>query len=320
MASPGARVSNWIFPHRGPESGVVVLTQRRVYILPTGQGLLFGATLGLLLIGSINYNLSLGYVLTFLLAGLGVVTMLHTWRNLAHLALRPGRVSPVFAGEHAVFDVTLENHAAFDRVAIGVVRTDSTPAYADIPIQGAASAAIAVRAEQRGIMRLGRFRVFTTFPLGLFRAWSNIELDEHCVVYPRPEAGDPPLPAASIVSGEGGAHGRGSEDFAGLRQYHPGDSLRHVAWKAFARGDQLLTKQFGGRAGSELWLDWALVPAEFTIEQKLSRLARWLVAAEAQGESYGVRLPGREFGPGSGARHRDACLEALALFEMPGSP
>lgn len=319
MASAGSRVADWVFPHRGPESGLVTLTQRRVYILPTGQGLLFGATIGLLLIGSINYNLSLGYVLTFLLAGLGVVTMLHTWRNLAHLALRPGRASPVFAGEHAVFEITLENHAAFDRVAIGAAIADSAPVFADIAVQGTASLPIVVGTQRRGILPLGRFRVFTTYPLGLFRAWSSVELDEHCLVYPTPEAADPPLPPASIVSGDGGAHGHGTEDFAGLRQYHAGDSLRHVAWKAFARGDHLLTKQFSGRAGSELWLDWALIPAQFTVEQKLSRLARWILAAEAHGEYYGVRIPGRELAPGSGTRHRDSCLEALALFEIAGT-
>jgi len=164
-------------------------------------------------------------------------------------------------------------------------------------------------------MPLGRFRVFTTFPLGLFRAWSNVELDSRCLVYPRPEAGTTPLPPVSAVTGDGGAHGRGAEDFAGLREYHPGDSLRHVAWKAYARGDQLLTKQFGGRSGTELWLDWALLPRDFPVEQKLSRLVRWVLSAEAEGALYGVRLPGRDFAPGSGALHRDVILEALALYE-----
>jgi uncharacterized protein (DUF58 family) len=297
----------------------VVLTQRRIYILPTGQGVLFAATVGLLLIGSINYNLSLGYVLTFLLAALGVVTILHTWRNLAQLVLRPGRVSPVFAGEHAVFAVTLENRAAFDRVAVGVALAPAAPAWADVAIQGAASVPIAARAERRGYLELARLRVFTTYPLGLFRAWSNVELDQRCLVYPRPEAGDPPLPQGSPLSGDGGPQGRGSEDFAGLREYHPGDSMRHVAWKAYARGDQLLTKQFAGRAGRELWLDWEGLPGHFTVEQKLSRLARWVLAAEAQGESYGLRLPGRGLAPGNGARHRDDCLAALALFGSPAA-
>lgn len=315
MQPPTSRVADWIFPHHGAEHGPVVLTQRRIYILPTGQGLLFAVTIVLLLIGSINYNLSLGYVLTFLLAGLGVVAMLHTWRNLARIALRPGRVSPVYAGEHAVFSITLENHAAFDRIAIGADTEGSRAAYADVAAQGANATRIALPTQRRGWLPLGRFRVFTTFPLGLFRAWSNVELEERCLVYPQPEAGDPPLPRAMAVAGDTGGHGRGAEDFAGLREYHPGDSPRHVAWKAYARGEQLLTKQFGGRAGSEVWLDWTLLPESFGIEQRLARLTRWVLTAEADGAAYGLRLPGLEIPPAVGTGHREACLQALALYD-----
>ena len=319
MQPPTSRVADWIFPHHGAEHGPVVLTQRRIYILPTGQGLLFAVTIVLLLIGSINYNLSLGYVLTFLLAGLGVVAMLHTWRNLARIALRPGRVTPVYAGEHAVFSITLENHAAFDRIAIGADTAGTTSAYADVAAQGASAIRIALPTQHRGWLPLGRFRVFTTFPLGLFRAWSNVELEERCLVYPQPEAGDPPLPSTMVVAGETGGHGRGAEDFAGLREYHPGDSPRHVAWKAYARGDQLLTKQFGGRAGSEVWLDWTLLPESFGIEQLLARLTRWVLTAEADGAAYGLRLPGLEIPPAVGAGHREACLQALALYDPKGA-
>lgn len=311
-------VADWILPHHGTEHGPVVLTQRRVYILPTRLGLLFAVTIVLLLIGSINYNLSLGYVLTFLLAGLGVVAMLHTWRNLARLSLRPGRVSPVYAGEHAVFAITLENHAGFDRIAIGVSAEAASATYADVLALAAASISIALPTARRGWLPLGHFRVFTTFPLGLFRAWSNVELDERCLVYPQPESGDPPLPIATAVAGDSGPHGRGAEDFAGLREYHPGDSPRHVAWKAYARGDQLLTKQFGGRASSEVWLDWATTPGHFGVEQRLARLTRWVLMAEADAVAYGLKLPGCDIPPGLGANHREACLQALALYDPKG--
>ncbi len=315
MPLPAGTRAERIFPRHGTESGPVTLTQRRVYILPTRQGLLFAATLALLLIGSINYNLSLGYVLTFLLAGLGIVAMLHTWRNLANLVVRRGRVNPVFAGEHAIFEVALENRAGFERWAIGIERSTWPATFTNLAPANAESLPLTVATERRGWIELGRFRVFSSFPLGLFQAWSNVALDERCLVYPRPEAGEPPLPPVSSTAGDGGAHGRGAEDFAGLREYHPGDSLRHVAWKAFARGDQLLTKQFSGRSGTEFWLDWKLLPHEFSVEQKLSRLARWILTAESEGINYGLRLPTRELAPGGGALHRDACLEALALFE-----
>ena len=115
-------------------------------------------------------------------------------------------------------------------------------------------------ARQRGFLRLGRFTLFTTYPLGLFRAWSN-SISTYTAWSTRSRNRRAAAARASKVSGEGGAHGEGSDDFAGLRPYHTGDSLRHVAWKAFARGEQMLTKQFAGRAGSELWLDWDALPA-----------------------------------------------------------
>jgi uncharacterized protein (DUF58 family) len=107
----------------------------------------------------------------------------------------------------------------------------------------------------------------------------------------------------------------GNDDFAGLRGYHASDSPRHVAWKAVARTDDMLTKQFAGEGGVELWLDWQLLPAGYSVETRLSRLSGWVVEAERGGALYGLRLPGVEFPPSRGDAHRAACLQALALFK-----
>src|SRR5215813_5264447 len=100
---------NWLFQLRGPEAGIIVLVQRRVFILPTGHGVIFAAVLLLMLTGSINYNLSLGFILTFLLASLQVNGMIYTFRNLANLRVSGGRARPVYAGDTAHFMVNLEN-------------------------------------------------------------------------------------------------------------------------------------------------------------------------------------------------------------------
>jgi uncharacterized protein (DUF58 family) len=160
-----------------------------------------------------------------------------------------------------------------------------------------------------------RLTLFTRYPLGLYRAWSHVNLDLHCMVYPRPAFPGLPLPPAADSSGAGARSGRGQEDFAGLRQYHVGDSPRHVAWKAAARGQGLLTKQFSGRAETQMWLDWTLLPAHMSVEEKLSHLARWVLDAHVAGLVYGLRLPGKTVDLAAGEAHREACLEALALFE-----
>src|SRR6185503_6294775 len=106
----------------------------------------------------------------------------------------------------------------------------------------------------------------------------------------------------------------GSDDFAGLRSYQPSDSPRHIAWKAVARSDEMLTKHFAGESAAELWLDQKLLPSRLSLEQQLSRLAGWVLAAERSGAHYGLRLPGVEIAPSRGDVHRAACLQALALY------
>ncbi|MFN7088094.1 MAG: DUF58 domain-containing protein [Burkholderiales bacterium] len=312
------RFRDWIFRPHGAESGAVVLGQRRVFIVPTRQGVAFAVVLVLLLTGSINYNLSLGYVLTFLLAAMGIVAMLHTFRNLGGLRLSAARASPVFAGEHARFTICIDNPGATDRYRIGLTRDHQGTAYTDVPARRSALLDITVAAPRRGLLRPGKLTLFTRYPLGLYHAWAYFEPDVQCTVYPRPAPAGLALPAPENVAGPHAGRGAGREDFAGLRPYHAGDSPRHIAWKAAARGQGLLTKQFGGRGVSEVWLAWESLPARMGFEEKLSHLARWVLDAHASGMPFGLRLPGKTIAIAGGDAQRGRCLEALARFE-PGT-
>jgi uncharacterized protein (DUF58 family) len=314
--SAGPRLRNWFYGHAAPERGPVVLGHRRVYILPTRLGWIYGAMLGVLLVGSINYALQLGFALTFLLAGLGLAAMVHTTRNLARLRLGAGRIDPVFAGQAAQFRLFLESDARHDRPAL-LVRHQQSGAQVvlDVPAGGAAEAILAVPAERRGWLALSRVMLETRFPLGLFRAWSYVEPDVQCIVYPRPERSPLPAPSAVAAAGAAREHAPGAEDFAGLRNYQLQDSPRHVAWKAVARSNDMLTKQFSGAAADELWLDWSALAPALDPERRLSVLAGWVLAAEQSGARYGLRLPRRGLAPDRGEAHRDACLRALALHE-----
>ncbi len=312
------RVANWIYGFTPPERGVVVLGHRRVYIVPTKLGWLFGVTLVVLLVGAINYALSLGFALTFMLAGMALAGMVHTARNLARIVASPGRCESVFVGEAAQFRIHLDSRVDFDRPSILTRHLGSgSQLVVDIPAGAVADVVLAVPARRRGWLPLGRLMLETRFPLGLFRAWSYLEPEASCLVYPRPERSLLPPRSADAASGSMQTHATGNEDFSGLRGYQPSDSPRHVAWKAVARRDDMLTKQFSGEAAAEMWLDWQLLPASLPLEQRLSRLAGWVLAAERAGASYGLRLPGVEVGTGRGEAHRATCLKALALYELP---
>jgi len=313
LANP--KFANWLYGFKPPERGTVVLVHRRVYIVPTRLGWMFGAAIVVLLIGSINYALSLGFVLTFFLAGMGLAGMVHTARNLAQVEIGTGRAEPAFAGESAQFRFRLDNRARHDRPSILVRHLASGyQLVVDLPSAQMTEVVLAVPAGRRGWLELGRVMLETRFPLGLFRAWSYVEPDARCLVYPRPERS--PLPATSPDPSAGSGHAPtpGTDDFSGLRAYQISDSPRHVAWKSVARTEEMLTKQFSGESAADLWLDWQLLPSSMDTEQRLSRLAGWVLAAEQVGARYGLRLPGIELPMAHGEVHRAACLQALALF------
>jgi uncharacterized protein (DUF58 family) len=242
--------------------------------------------------------------------------MVHTARNLARIAVSTGRAGPVFAGESAQFRVYLDGRSGHDRPAILARHIGSGSQFViDIPPQSLGEVVLAVPAMQRGWLPLGRVLLETRFPLGLFRAWSYVEPDVRCLVYPRPERTPLPAPVGEAAAGALRSQAAGNDDFSGLRTYQLSDSPRHVAWKAAARSDELLTKQFTGEAAAQLWLDWRRLPAAAGLEQRLSRLAGWVLAAERAGAIYGLRLPAVEIAPGRGDAHAGACLQALALYE-----
>ena len=317
------KADKWLFRLQGAESGDVVLSQRRVFILPTGPGMGFFALLLVLLVGSINYNLGLGFGLTFIAATSAVADMYLTYKNLAHLRLRAGRAQPVFAGEEANIELHLINRTHLDRFAIWIdFASRVAPRHAhDVAARDETVARLSMASTERGWLPSPRVRLSTRFPLGLFTAWSYWQPDARVLVYPFPEHEAPPLPMRGSASEDGVGHA-GDDNFAGIRSYQPGDPMRHLAWRQIARvdpayGGQLVTKHFEGGASEELVLDFDAMPHFMDLELRLSRMTRWVLDAEQRGLPYGFRMGAHQFPASSGDAHRAACLKALALHGIP---
>lgn len=311
-----ARLQQWIFRLGRDETLPIVLGQRRIFILPTRTGILFATVLAVMLLGAINYTLSLGHALVFLLAGLGLAAMVHTFRNLLGLAITPGRAAPTFAGGVARFPLHLVSSGDHERRALAFRFANGEDAVAHLPARGEARIEVACPALWRGRLDPGRLTLTTRYPLGLFRAWSYPYPRLSCLVYPKPLPR--PLPPPTAIDDPGFARGEaGHEDFAGLRAHTPSDPPRHIAWKAVARSAEawpLLVKHFSGGAGEELWLDWEALVDEADDETRLSVLAGWVLAAAEAQIAFGLALPGLHIPPASGNAQQERCLEALALY------
>lgn len=290
----------------------VVLRHSRIYILPTRRGIAFMLSLALMLVTSLNYALSLGLVVTFLLAGLASATLLHTFRNLAGMTVEPLAGGEAFAGGTLPFSLALVPGAS-SRLGV-TLSASGARVMADVAAGAARTVSIAIPAPRRGRVALGRVTLTSSYPLGLWKAWAYVHFPLHGIVYPAPEASAPPLPLAAGGS-DTRATGRGDDtDLAGLRDYQPGDAPQRVAWKAVARGAGWYTKQFDGAGGGPAVLDWSALPGTLDVEARLSRLCAWVLAAERAARPFALALPGFALPPGQGREHRRAALAALALF------
>ncbi len=303
----------------------LLLTRRRVYILPSAYGMAFFSMLLVMLAGSMNYNNSMGFVLTFVLGSMALVSIFHTYRNLAGLRLEPDRVEEVFAGEPACFCFWFDNRQRYSRHALillqnsrrGVATPQFKPVTFDLEAESRVRICLEVPTHRRGRLTLGRVILETRFPLGLFRAWTYLDFAMNVLVYPHP-LGDDPMPAGlPKAGGQGLRQNWRGDDFIGYRDYQLGDSPRHVDWKIVAREKGWLVKVFGGEGSASLWFTWEDVGHYRDTEAALSQLCRWILQAENEDLDYGLKLAGTELPPASGPRHRRECLQALALFGTP---
>ena len=310
--------------HGQASSGSGAYQRQRIYILPTRHGLTFAVLLLVMLTGAINYSNSMAYVLTFLLGSLMLISMLHTCRNLRGLIISTPAARPVFAGETLHLPLLFYNHTGLQRIALTLelwpgrrnrqLKRSSEPLTINLQPDAITPAQLLVKTGKRGYWRPGRLRITTRFPLGLFQAWSYLESDQVCMIYPRP-AGTHELPAWSeYATDEQQGKKSGTDDFTGFKPYRHGDSIRNIDWKAFAKQQPLQVKRFSGSGSSKLILRWDQCGHGADVEQRLSQLCLWVLHAEQNGYYYGLEFPGTSIEPGKGELHLQQSLTALGGY------
>lgn len=312
-------MAEWMRRRQGQDQLPVRLERRRLYILPTRGGLAYSGLLFLMLLAGLNYANSLALFFTFLLAGFALVVMQQCHRNLLGTEVVSAIAPPVFARSRAVLQLTLGNPAPTARPSLEAALRAGVWVTRDVPPGTQQRFEVALDATARGLLRIERVRLSTAWPFGLFRVWTWVHTPVTLIIYPHPHGALPmPMDSARTAGARSPAAG-GADEWVGLRPFRPGDSPRQVDWKAYAREAPLLVKEYMQTASELRLFEYAQL-THLDQEQRLSQLARWVVDAEAQGERYGLILPGLQLAPDRGPEHRHRCLAALALFGLEAAP
>lgn len=297
-------------------SGVIRVNPRQVYILPTRFGILYGAMLFAMLFGSNNYGSNPGFLLTFLLTGLGMAALFQTWKNLVGIELTTSNAEAVFCGTDARYPFRLHNTYDAPRAGIGAYIDGHQLPHAtrvDLDPESDATLTVSKATSKRGTLPVDRVVLETSFPLGLFRAWAYVEADHNCLVYPKPAEVGSGLDYWSSEVDTINVTETGNDDFVGHKAYQSGDSVMHVDWKVVARGKGWWLKNFSATKGEQVWLRWQETKGEDP-EQKLSHLSRAVLELDRLDIDYGLEIPGCRIEPAAGVSHRHQCLKMLALF------
>ena len=290
-------------------------------IFPTASFAALLFVLGTMWYAASSQNSAAIYLLLFALTAVFLVSIPHTLINLAGVTMRLESTKPAFAGDEVSLPVEMTNTSRATRYGIELVLTDANKTRERVDYilpEKAVRLTLRFPARQRGEHKIGTLCLTSAYPLSFVRVVKKIAHPQTYLVYPKP-AGDPRLPASLSRSPASSSqiNTKEGDDFSGVRAYVPGESQRHIDWKAVARGQPLMTKQFAAEPEGSIHLNFSLVPSS-DAETRLSQLALWVIEAERARRPYGLRLPGTKILPAIGPTHFHRCLHALSLFRSAG--
>jgi len=269
----------------------------------------------IMLIASINYNLSLGYALSFMMTGLFCSTLLATYQNISQLQLKNIRGTTGIAGEPLDFRITLHSDTK-TRPAIDITHEKACRRY-HVAEKTDVDAMIKLQAVERGWLALGRLTISTGYPLGLWYAWSYYHTDSRALIYPAAESSAPKPPALTSTNPNGN-HLANSGEISGVREYRAGDPINTIAWKSSARGAGLQVRESTAEMIlPEQHIDWQDTRSLPDIEHRISRLTAWVRDAEKDQCRYSLGLPDRTLALGRGEQQLERALKLLALYGHP---
>jgi uncharacterized protein (DUF58 family) len=307
------RLDKWL-DKRAPLATQHKLAQHNLYTFPNLTGLGLVITILIIWLMGTNYQNNLVLGIAYLLISFFVVAIWQAYANLAGLEIKAVTSQPGFVGDNIRFTLRLITPNPSGCEHLELSWPGGKKILVDLDWNTATEVEIPCPSHHRGFLFPGRLLIESRYPLGVIRCWTHINLDIHGLVFPKPVAGAEPEHTTGEEESEKSSHKKGGDDPGTLRIYQPGDSLKHIAWKLFARERGLHTKQNEQTLSSEKWLDW--FGLSLPQEQRLSVLCYWALQYEQAGIHYGLLLPEKKITPHIGYQHLQAVLSELAVFGL----
>lgn len=278
----------------------------QVYLVPTIEGLWWIGTVVLLMVMGWGYTNNLCLAMAMILLAATVVLLMEAHFNLDTLRPCTLVVEDQFAGEPTRVQVWWTSKSKRLRKKLRLRWDGPGPESEEFNV----GEAISWRFPKRGKWQATHVIVSSTYPLGLFRAWSYHKVSVEAWVYPERAPG--PVGIAWLESGEGEAQTQESlsgDEPGDFRRYQLGDSPTRVAWKVLARGLPAHTKTYLSESQRQFHYAW---PMGGEAEESLRRLSSVIAKHAELGEAWALRVRNQEFPLGSGVLQRQKCLRALA--------
>ncbi|MDO6641756.1 DUF58 domain-containing protein [Shewanella sp. 5_MG-2023] len=319
------RWSKWL-DKRIPANKQITLSHKSIFILPSGFGVAWFVLIVVLYLFGTNYQNNLVIGLSLLLASVFHSCIIYSYKNLAGLTLTALTPPETYANQNLAFPIVLSSKINKDNS-----QTSHQQICLNLPnerhsritdVAEGVDTSVSCTAQSRGLANPGRIRVSSSFPLGLFNTWSYVDLNIQHIIYAAPLATHVSLTSLDNDNQTEFEHGKlqpGVDDYKGLKTFVEGESLKQVAWKQWAQGRGMLTKEFAQPEGKPVWLSLDDTLGD-SLEQKLSKLA-WQVNALSQSQQvFGLALNQQIIEQDSGESHRKQCQQMIALYGSVAKP
>jgi uncharacterized protein (DUF58 family) len=244
----------------------------------------YGGLCFILLLMAMSYGNNLVYIICFYLTSMGMALAKKINDQLDEIEIESVFIKENFAEDNQSLYVVLKNKSPtkLKNIEVGFGRNKLSTRI-DIQAMETQTIELTWHPQKRGLQKLPKIRVQSTYPGRLFCAWKIFKNSEPSTIYSS-RKGIPRLPT------ELNLHSDAIGVLREIKEYKSGDSPKRIHWRSLAKNKQLRTMVFGDQEESSYIFDWNQL-RNFSVESKISQLTKWIYIADSKGFDWKLKLP-----------------------------